>query len=88
MPLLPSLLLQPQQARGFRKSAERRVFYIADGGMQFTLKKNTYPDYDTAASSIPLGDGSGSFTVTVPTLTSDAASGDTSLSVSSTTVLL
>lgn len=67
---------------GIQEERGTQAFYIADGGMQYTLKKNTYPYYDDSASSVNLGDGS--FTVTVPTLTSDAAVGDTSLSVSST----
>ncbi|HBG93482.1 MAG: hypothetical protein A2X54_05725 [Nitrospirae bacterium GWF2_44_13] len=75
-------LITTAAGTGIQEERGTQAFYIADGGMQYTLKKNTYPDYDTAASSIPLGDGS--FTVTVPTLTSDAAVGDTSLSVSST----
>ncbi|RJQ41237.1 MAG: hypothetical protein C4550_02095, partial [Nitrospiraceae bacterium] len=67
---------------GIQEERGTQAFYIADGGMQYTLKKNTYPYYDDSASSINLGDGS--FTVTVPTLTSNAAIGDTSISVSST----
>ena len=72
LPLLPSLSLQPQQAREFRRNAALRLFYIADGGMQYTLKKNTYPYYDENIP--PLIDdknlGNGRFTVTVPTLSS------------------
>lgn len=75
-------LITTAAGTGIQEERGTQAFYIADGGMQFTLKKNTYPDYDTAASSIPLGNGS--FTVTVPTLTFDAAIGDTSLTVSST----
>lgn len=75
-------LITTAAGTGIQEERGTQAFYIADGGMQYTLKKNTYPDYDTAASSINLGDGS--FTVTVPTLTFDAAIGNTSLTVSST----
>lgn len=75
-------LITTAAGTGIQEERGVQAFYIADGGMQYTLKKNTYPDYDTAVSSIPLGDGS--FTVSVPTLTFDAAIGNTSLTVSST----
>lgn len=75
-------LITTAAGTGIQEERGTQAFYIADGGMQYTLKKNTYPDYDTAASSINLGDGS--FTATVPTLTLDADIGNTSLSVSST----
>ena len=75
-------LITTSAGTGIQEERGVEAFYIADGGMQYTLKKNTYPDYDTSASNKDLGDGS--FTVTVPTLTSNAAVGDTSLSISST----
>jgi predicted RNA binding protein YcfA (HicA-like mRNA interferase family) len=56
------------------------AFYIADGGLQYTIKANNFPNFDIASTNL----GNGSFTVTVPTLTSNAAVGDTTLSVSST----
>lgn len=69
-------LITTAAGTGIQEERGTQAFYIADGGMQYTLKKNTYPDYDTAASSIPLGDGSGSFTVTVPTLSSGIDTSD------------
>jgi type II secretory pathway pseudopilin PulG len=62
---------------GIQEERGTQAFYIADGGMQYTLKKNTYPyydgDYDPPLSDYPISDialGDGSFTVTVPTLSS------------------
>lgn len=74
-------------ATGTGIQEERGVgaFYIADGGMYYTLKLNTYPYYDTSVSSIPLGDISGSsFTVTVPTLSSGINDTANSMTVSDT----
>jgi|GEM_PF-7131107 len=60
---------------GIQEERGVEAFYIADGGMQYTLKKNTYPYYDgdydpplsdSLVTDISLGDGS--FSVTVPTL--------------------
>lgn len=81
-------LITTAAGTGIQEERGVEAFYIADGGIQYTLKKNTYPYYDIYdATPTPLTDrplGNGSFTVTVPTLTSNAAIGDTSLSVSST----
>lgn len=57
------------------------AFYIADGGIEYTIKRNNFPNY-SVSPSVNLGDGS--FTVSVPTLTSDITSGDTTINVSST----
>lgn len=73
-------LITTAAGTGIQEERGTQAFYIADGGMQYTLKKNTYPYY--AVASTNLGDGS--FTVSVPTLTSNAAIDATSLSVSST----
>lgn len=81
-------LITTAAGTGIQEERGTEAFYIADGGMRYTLKKNTYPYYDIYdATPTPLTDrplGNGSFTLTVPTLTSNAAVGDTSLSVSST----
>ena len=65
-------LITTAAGTGIQEERGTQVFYIADGGMQFTLKKNTYPDYDENIP--PLIDdknlGNGRFTVTVPTLSS------------------
>ena len=80
-------LITTAAGTGIQEERGTQAFYIADGGMQYTLKKNTYPYYDTAASSIALGDISGSsFTVTVPRINSllDVGTTDLSITVSST----
>jgi len=65
-------LVTTSTGSGIQEERGVEAFYIAEGGMQYTLKKNTYPYY--AVSSTTLGDGS--FTVEVPTLTSSITSGD------------
>jgi hypothetical protein len=73
-------LVTTETGIGIQEERGVEAFYIADGGMQYTLKKNTFPNY--AVSATTLGDGT--FTVTVPTLTQDAASGAGTFYVSST----
>ena len=67
-------LITTAAGTGIQEERGTQAFYIADGGMQYTLKKNTYPYYDIYdATPTPLTDrplGNGSFTGTVPTLTS------------------
>jgi hypothetical protein len=75
-------LITTAAGTGIQEERGTQAFYIADGGMQYTLKKNTYPYYDDSVSSIPLGDGS--FTATVPTLTGDITDAADSMGVSST----
>lgn len=66
---------------GIQEERGIEAFYIADGGLQYSLKRNTYPYY-AVSSSVTLGNGS--FTVSVPT-TSGITSGETgTLNVSST----
>jgi type II secretory pathway pseudopilin PulG len=74
-------LITTAAGTGIQEERGTQAFYIADGGMQYTLKKNTYPYY-AISTSTNLGDGT--FTVSVPTLTSTASIGNTSLGVSST----
>lgn len=57
------------------------AFYIADGGIEYTIERNNFPNY-SVSPSVNLGDGS--FTVSVPTLTSNTAAGDSTINVSST----
>jgi len=70
---------------GIQEERGTQAFYIADGGLYYTLKRNTYPYYDgdydpplsdALVTDIPLGDGNGRFTVTVPTLSSGINSTD------------
>ena len=65
-------LVTTSTGTGIQEERGAQAFYIADGGMQYTLKKNTYPYYDENIP--PLIDdknlGNGRFTVTVPTLSS------------------
>ena len=82
-------LITTAAGTGIQEERGVEAFYIADGGMQYTLKKNTYPYYDLKYDgslppwSMDLGDGS--FSVTVPMLTSSINTTDPiSLSLSST----
>ena len=78
-------LITTAAGTGIQEERGTQAFYIAEGGMQYTLKKNTYPYY--AVVSTPLGDISGSsFTVTVPILDSNVTTSETStINVSSST---
>jgi len=70
-------LITTAAGTGIQEERGTQAFYIADGGMQFTLKKNTYPYY--AVASTNLGDGS--FSVAVPTINSLLSVGTTDLSI-------
>jgi len=85
-------LVTTSTGTGIQEERGTQAFYIADGGMQYTLKKNTYPyydgDYDPPIADAPVTNialGDGRFTVTVPTLTTGGIN-DTanSIGVSST----
>ena len=67
---------------GLQEEQGDAAFYIAEGGLQYAEKANNFPNY--AVSSTNLGDGS--FTVTVPAVTTDpgVASPLPTLNVSST----
>ncbi|MDP2278740.1 MAG: hypothetical protein Q8K51_11005 [Nitrospirota bacterium] len=77
-------LITTAAGTGIQEERGVQAFYIADGGMQYTLKKNTYPYYAvTPPPTYYLGDGS--FTVSVPILDSNITTGETStIDVSST----
>lgn len=56
-----------QEERGIQ------AFYIADGGLQYAIKTNNFPNF--AVASTNLGDGS--FTTSVPTLSADITAATT-----------
>lgn len=66
---------------GVQETQGQQAFYIAEGGLQYAIRTNNFPNF-IVNPSVNLGDGS--FTTAVPTLTANAAVGDTALSVSST----
>ena len=86
-------LVTTSTGSGIQEERGVGAFYIAEGGMQYTLKKNTYPYYDgyydAPISDDPVTDkalGDGSFSVTVPTLSGniDSTTDPVGISLSST----
>lgn len=75
-------LITTATGTGIQEERGVEAFYIADGGMQYTLKLNTYPYYAVSTTTL----GNGSFTVSVPRINSllDVGTTDTSITVSST----
>jgi hypothetical protein len=66
---------------GLQEEQGDAAFYIADGGLQYAIKANNFPNF--AVGSTNLGDGS--FIVTVPTLSADITAATTGpITVSST----
>ncbi len=59
---------------GLQEEQGAHVFYIADGGLQYVIRKNDFPEYEITT---PVNLGSGRFTSSIPYLTDSINAGTT-----------
>ncbi|MCE5195241.1 MAG: hypothetical protein LLF28_07345 [Nitrospiraceae bacterium] len=59
-------LITTESNIGLQEEQGTQAFYIADGGLQYAVKRNNFPNYGVSPA---VNLGIGSFTVSVPTLT-------------------
>lgn len=66
---------------GLQEEQGMQALFIADSGLQYTVKRNNFPNYGVSPA---VNLGRGSFTVSIPTLTANINNSVTTINVSST----
>lgn len=66
---------------GLQEEQGMQALFVADGGLEYTVKRNDFPNYGVSPA---VNLGRGSFTVSIPTLSSNITNAVTTITVSST----